>query len=359
MAEERVAVNRRVVARPLGLEPQGRSPRVPAISLSAQRIDLDIYEDGSLDDESSMNEGLEVQAKAVILSKLQSWARGPRAWFRRLKARVLGLRIRGMSGSRSLSAFTVYATGVQADGIGVDGAQDSSDPLSVEVSSQPDPDAVHDKITVNSDRPADWVDRVARAEDVSELQRPEGVQAGVEVPVLQELSDPTVLGSKLKSSSGPHPPPRLSPPGGLVLARPPIPVVDTVESEILSPLLDPAQIRLERMAHLQAQEDSRALSEAAESSPHGEQPQLVQPDHITLERENPEIVITYSSEQAMRDTDTAQETLEEEIRSTISESGQPLRPPSLDVTEHSSASEALENPTLELKRLAVRAYQAY
>ena len=54
-----------------------------------------------------------------------------------------------------------------------------------------------------------------------------------------------------------------------------------------------------------------------------------------------------------RDTDAAQEVLEDKIRTTISEPSQQLRPPSLYVTNKSTSSEALKDQTLELKRLRV------
>ena len=149
-------------------------------------------------------------------------------------------------------------------------------------------------------------------------------------------------------------PPRLNAPTDIGLSRPPIPIVETVESEILSPLLDPAQMRLESMAHEQTQADSRARSLSEAGSRQAEQEPVDQPDFIPLERDVPEIVITYSSQQALQDTDAAQESLEDNLAADLQDS-----PPHLDITGSENQAAADSDPMRAIKRLGIRAYRSY
>ena len=208
-------------------------------------------------------------------------------------------------------------------------SRDNGDPISASLSNVENPTAPRDEIRASH---LQWADRISVANNVDELDRPEGIVNPPPVLEVTEVGDPAPIGSRLQPPRGPHLPPRLTLAGSRRIERPePIPVGETLESEILSPLLDPAQLRMERMVHQQAEERRQEPSQEV-----GDEVNLDTwnpPSHISLQggSEPP-----YSTQQAVLDGQAAQANLQAGLAATPvvpSPQGQGgLAPPALEIT---------------------------
>ena len=100
------------------------------------------------------------------------------------------------------------------------------------------------------DRISNWVDQIAQAEGAELLPAPVIPPAPHQPELVGELPPLRPLGSRLRRRGPAHVPPHLTGLGRVAhpIARATIPVVETEESELLSPALSAAQRNLEQAA---------------------------------------------------------------------------------------------------------------
>ena len=243
VAKERVAVNRREVARSQELEPQGRSPRVLAPENSAPRNGLD---------------------KAWKWFK-KAWT--DRTWMSSLRAALSG----HLGGSRLMQMMAMCAVGVPMPGSG------GEDQASAEVSREDNPQTPTDEIDRRRiGTPRQWMGNVLLAQTGEDLVRPQGMDQPALPGLIAPRSIEHPIGSRLLPPTGPHqsPPHRPSP----LLLPATIPIVDTLETDILSPLLDGAQRMLETRANEQAAQEGivrRSNVEASSQTARDPNPEVV------------------------------------------------------------------------------------
>ena len=219
------------------------------------------------------------------------------------------------------------------------------------------------------DRISDWVDAIARADGRSPLPPPAVPQPQGNPTAITERYSLRQLGDRLRRRGVAHIPPILSGVGRARLQRPPIPVVETEESELLSPSLDAVHRHLESREVNQAQPAGQAVSSEVDgrasgnpAAPPEEPPQIVLPEGDSLPGEGDSLSVVEAEQAGARVRSIAQAAAAG--LSTLGTGVEAAPPPTpLQLTAQGAAADmdlqGRVDPSTEFFDLASRAYDAY